>query len=74
MGIFEHYIEQRLIDFGNIQQPIEYYVGKMAPYRTVMEQYLTNYGFKLAPAFLCRFESWQKAGASVSPLAVGGAT
>jgi len=67
MGIFEHYIKQRLIDFGDIQQPIEYYVGKMTPYRAVMEQYLTKGGFKLATALLCRFESWQTAGASVSP-------
>ena len=64
LGMFEHYISRRLVDYEDLVHPIEYYVGLMAANRPVFEKYFERYGFTRAAAFLGRFGSWQAAGAA----------
>lgn len=58
LGIFEHHISRDLIDFMDIEYPVEYYVGLMARDGAVFEEYLRRYGFGRTLSFLARFESW----------------
>lgn len=65
MGIFEHSIVRGLVDFLDLEHPIEYYVTILAKNRLVFENYLETYGFKRGLEFLARFEPWQVAKAVI---------
>jgi len=59
MGVIEHYIGRSLVEFEDVQHPIDYYVGKLAENRDVFEGYLGRYGFVKGSAFLERFPAWR---------------
>jgi hypothetical protein len=65
MGILEHSISRGLVDFLDLEYPIEYYVKLLAKNRPVFENYLASYGFNRGLAFLTRFEAWQSAEAVI---------
>jgi hypothetical protein len=57
----EHFITINLIEFDDVKSRFEYYVKLMAKNRTVYEDFLETYNFKLAKRFLSRFEIWKAA-------------
>jgi len=61
MGIFEHSVSTRLVDFQDLEHPIEYYVAILAKHRPVVENYMVTYGFTRGLSFLERFEAWCQA-------------
>ena len=64
LGIFEHSIATGLVDFPDLEYPIEYYVAILAKNRAVFEHYLMTYGFQRSLSFLARFASWRVAGSA----------
>lgn len=59
----EHFVRIGLILFEDVRQPLAYFVDKLAQpdEAVVMRSFLRTYGFRLAEAFLDRFETWKAA-------------
>lgn len=59
----EHFIRIKLIMFDDVEQPLSYYVAKLAAPedRVVIRSFLQTYGFQSAQDFLDRFPSWRGA-------------
>jgi len=64
LGLFEHHVRQGLVDFSDLEYPVDYYVKLLAKHRGVFEQYLTAYGFSRGYDFLKRFAEWRDAPAT----------
>lgn len=60
LEIFEHYLRTDLLDFRDIEFPLDYYVCKLADRREVMVKFMRAYSYELAVAFLGRFPVYAK--------------
>ncbi|ESS71329.1 hypothetical protein MGMO_107c00050 [Methyloglobulus morosus KoM1] len=67
MGVFEHYIFRKLVDFEDVRYPMEYYVKYLKSsnpnqqdydesHFKYFEKYITRYNYKYAQDFINRFE------------------
>lgn len=54
----EHYIEIGLIEFEDVQFPLEYTVAELSGMRSVIDRYIKDYGFRYADRFLNRYDFW----------------
>jgi len=61
LGMLEHSINRRLVDFEDVEHPADYYVKLLAKNRPVFENFLSCYGYKRTLAFLGRFDDWRNA-------------
>jgi hypothetical protein len=59
--INETYIENKLVTFGDVICPSEYYVEIMAKQKKAYASYLKQAGYKRVPHFLDRFKTWKDA-------------
>jgi hypothetical protein len=57
-GILEHNVRRGLVDFSDLEYPVEYYVTLLAKHRAVFDNYLMVYGFSRGRSFLDRFPNW----------------
>jgi len=59
----EHFVRINLIKFEDVEQPLSYYVAKLAgpEERPLIGSYLLTYGFQSAQDFLNRFPQWRAA-------------
>jgi hypothetical protein len=59
----EHFVRIKLIMFDDVEQPLSYYVAKLADPedRAVVRSFLQAYGFQLGQDFLDRFPPWRAA-------------
>ena len=55
----QHAMKLSIIEFEDVQQPLQYYVGKMQNNRKVFEIYLKCYGYGAVLVFLDRFGEWR---------------
>ncbi|MDR4467895.1 MAG: hypothetical protein MRJ68_06280 [Nitrospira sp.] len=58
MGNFEQSIRSKFVEFSDVENPVGYYVNRLAKNRPVFEKYLVRYELILAQAFLDRFATW----------------
>jgi hypothetical protein len=56
----EHYIETKLIAFGDVEYPLEYTVAELSGIRPAIDTYIEAYDFKHAKAFLKRYDFWKR--------------
>lgn len=61
LGVFEHFINEELIEFKSIKFPTAYYVLKLAENKGVYERYMIDFHFDLGMKFLNRFNEWKTA-------------
>jgi hypothetical protein len=55
MNSLEHYLQTGLLDFADVQFPMEYHVDNLRYHWNAVEKYISHYGNKLASQFIQRF-------------------
>ncbi|MGB7290926.1 MAG: hypothetical protein WBD99_01970 [Thermodesulfobacteriota bacterium] len=54
----EHFIRINVVHFSDVEFEFGYYAKKLSEQREVFNNFLSQYGYKLALMFLSRFEEW----------------
>ena len=59
MQTTEHYILISLVIFEDVEYPFNYFAGKLAQNRQVVQRFLEKYEYHKALAFLSRLDNWK---------------
>jgi len=61
VGALEHYVSRDLVEFLDVQHPIDYYIKRMdtAGHREAIQHYICRYGFYRTKEFMANYFAWE---------------